>query len=96
MLIRKCAQGHHIRIYRNTTPGSTRKKTYNDGTVETLTYPSSYKYFLVIDGEISQRSNSWDTIEQSYVNKCNEIHSNSNGRMLIGKHKLVSGIITSL
>ena len=54
MLIRRCAQGHDIKVSRNTTPGATRTKSYPDGTTETLTYPSSYKYFLVIDGEIER------------------------------------------
>ena len=55
MLIRKSSQGHYLRLYRNTTPGATRTKTYPDGTTETLTYPSRYKYFLVLDGEIIKR-----------------------------------------
>ena len=94
MLIRRCAQGHDIKIYRNTTPGATRTKNYPDGTTETLTYPSSYKYFLLIDGEIERRSNSWETIEELYVEKCEDRHSDSHGRMLIGKHELVNNVIT--
>jgi hypothetical protein len=31
MLIRRCAQGHDIKVYRNTTPGATRTKSYPDG-----------------------------------------------------------------
>jgi|TARA_R100001463_G_scaffold132800_2_gene193724 hypothetical protein len=96
MLIRRCAQGHDIKVYRNTTPGATRTKSYPDGTTETLTYPSSYKYFLVIDGEIERRSNSWETIEELYVSKCEDKHTTSNGRVIIGKHKLVNHIITKL
>ena len=94
MLIRRCAQGHDIKIYRNTTPGATRTKNYPDGTTETLTYPSSYKYFLLIDGEIERRSNSWETIEELYVEKCEDKHSDSHGGMLIGKHELVNNVIT--
>jgi hypothetical protein len=77
MLIRRCAQGHDIKVYRNT-------------------YPSSYKYFLVIDGEIERRSNSWETIEELYVSKCEDKHTTSNGRVIIGKHKLVNHVITEL
>ena len=33
MIVRRCSQGHRIRIHRNTTKGVTRKKTYKDGTV---------------------------------------------------------------
>ena len=96
MLIRRCAQGHNIKIYRNTTPGATRTKNYPDGTTETLTYPSSYKYFLLIDGEIERRSNSWETIEELYVEKCEDKHGDSHGRMLIGKHELVNNVIKEI
>ena len=52
MIVRRCSQGHRVRIHRNTTPGATRTKTYADGSTETLTYPSSYTYFVDVDGEI--------------------------------------------
>ncbi len=49
MTIRKCSQGHQIRLHRNTTLNAVRTKTYSDGTVETLTYPSSgYDYFVEV------------------------------------------------
>ena len=31
MIIRKCSQGHRVRIHRNTTPGITRTKKYKNG-----------------------------------------------------------------
>ena len=96
MLIRKSSQGHYLRLYRNTTPGATRTKTYPDGTTETLTYPSFYKYFLVLDGEIIKRSNSWDTIEQAYVDECDSRHGGGNGRMILGTHKLENHVIKKL
>jgi hypothetical protein len=46
MIVRRCSQGHRIRIHRNATPGVTRTKKYHDGSTETLTYPSSYNYFV--------------------------------------------------
>ena len=96
MLIRKSSQGHYLRLYRNTTPGAKRTKTYPDGTIETLTYPSRYKYFLVLDGEVIQRSNSWATIEQAYVDECESKHGGGSGRMIIGKHKLENNVIKTL
>ena len=62
MLIRKSSQGHYLRLYRNSTPGVTRTKNFPDGTTETLTYPSRYKYFLVLDCEVIKRSDIWATI----------------------------------
>ena len=96
MLIRKSSQGHYLRLYRNTTPGVVRTKKYSDGTTETLSYPSRYKYFLVLDCEIIKRSDSWDTIEQAYVDECDSRHGGGTGRMIIGKHKLEDCVIKTL
>jgi len=94
MIIRKSSQGHRIRLHKNTTPGATRTKTYSDGTVETLTYPSSYDYFVEVDGEVVKRSDSWDTIEEHYVDECAKLYDNGHGRLLIGKHQVIGGIAT--
>ena len=96
MIVRRCSQGHRIRLHRNTTKGVTRKKTYKDGTVETLTYPSAYNYFLDVDGEIVKKSNSFKVIEEEYVKECSKKHSDGHGRLIIGKHKLVDGVATNL
>ena len=95
MIIRKCSQGHRVRLHRNTTPNAVRQKTYADGTVETLTYPSSgYDYFVEVDGEVVRRSDSFKNIENYYVDECDKKHSDSHGRMIIGKHQLIGGIAT--
>tara|TARA_R100001377_G_scaffold63104_1_gene38789 strand:+ start:319 stop:609 length:291 start_codon:yes stop_codon:yes gene_type:complete len=96
MIIRKCSQGHRIRIHRNTTKGLTRVKTYPDGTEESLTYPSAYDYFIDVDGSIVKKSNSFKVIEEYYVNECAKKHSDGHGRVIIGKHKLVNGVIETL
>ena len=95
MIIRKSSQGHRIRLHRNTTPGVTRTKTYPNGTVETLTYPSSrYDYFVEVDGEVVKRSDSFETIEEYYVDECAKLYDNGHGRLLIGKHQVIGGIAT--
>ena len=94
MIIRKCSQGHRIRLHRNTTPNAVRTKTYADGTVETLTYPSRYDYFVEVDGEVVKRSNSFETIEEHYVDECAKIYDNGHGRLIIGTHQLINGIAT--
>jgi len=95
MIIRKCSQGHRIRLHRNTTPNAVRTKTYADGTVETLTYPSSrYDYFVEVDGTVVKRSDSFETIEEFYVDECEKVHSDSHGRMKVGKHQIIGGIAT--
>ena len=94
MIIRRCSQGHRVRVHRNTTPNAVRTKTYTDGTVETLTYPSSYKYFVEVDGTVVKRSDSFETIEEFYVDECAKKHGGGHGRFLIGKHHIINGVAT--
>ena len=95
MIIRRCSQGHRIRLHKNTTPGVTRIKTYPDGTKETLAYPSSYDYFVDVDGTIAKKSNSFKVAEEFYVAECAKKHSDGHGRLIIGSHHLVNGVATS-
>ena len=96
MIIRRCSQGHRVRLHRNTTPNAVRTKTYADGTVETLTYPSSgYDYFVEVDGTVVRRSDSFANIENYFVDECEKKHGDGHGRILIGIHHLVNGVATS-
>ena len=94
MIIRRCSQGHRVRLHRNTTPNAVRQKTYADGTVETLTYPSS-RYDYLVDGTVVKRSDSFETIEEYFVSECAKKHGDGHGRVLIGKHHLLNGVATS-
>ena len=95
MIIRRSSQGYRIRLHRNTTPGAKRTKTYPDGSTETLTYPSSYDYFVDVDGEIVKRSNSFKVIEEFYVDECAKKYDNGHGRLMVGKHHIINGVATS-
>ena len=95
MIIRRCSQGHRVRIHRNTTPGAIRTKTYPDGSTETLTYPSSYKYFIDVDGEIVKKTNSFKVAEEFYVAECAKKHGDGHGRLIVGGHHLINGVATS-
>ena len=94
MIVRRCSQGHRVRIHRNSTPGATRVKTYPDGSTETLAYPSSYKYFIDVDGTVAKRSNSFKVAEEFYVAECAKKHGDGHGRLLIGKHHVINGVAT--
>ena len=95
MIIRRCSQGHRVRLHRNTTPNAVRTKTYADGTVETLTYPSSgYDYFVEVDGTVVRRSDSFANIENYFVDECEKKHEDGHGRMTIGKHHIINGVAT--
>ena len=95
MIVRRCSQGHRIRVHRNTTPGAKRTKTYQDGSTEILTYPSSYKYFVDIDGEVAKKSNSFKVAEEFYVEECAKKHSDGHGRLIVGGHHLINGVATT-
>ena len=96
MIIRRSSQGYRIRLHRNTTPGLTRTKKYKDGTVETLTYPTSgYDYFVEVDGEIVRRSDSFKNIEEYYVSECAKKYDNGHGRLKIGEHHVINNVATS-
>ena len=95
MIVRRCSQGHRVRIHRNTTPGATRVKTYPDGTKETLTYPSSYNYFVDVDGAVAKKTNSFKTAEEFYVSECAKKHGDGHGRLIVGGHHIINGVATS-
>jgi hypothetical protein len=95
MIIRRCSQGHRVRIHKNTTPGATRTKTYADGSTEALTYPSSYNYFVDVDGTVSKKSNSFKVIEEFFVAECAKKHGDGHGRIIVGGHHIINGVATS-
>ena len=95
MIIRRCSQGHRVRIYRNTTPGITRTKKYSDGSTETLTYPSSYNYFVEVDDSVEKKTNSFKTAEEFYNAECAKKHADPHGRLVIGGHHIINGIATA-
>ncbi len=94
MIVRRCSQGHRVRIHRNTTPGATRTKTYSDGSTETLAYPSTYDYFVEVDGVVSKKSNSFKVVEEFYVAECAKKHGDGHGRLIVGGHHIINGVAT--
>lgn len=95
MIVRRCSQGHRVRLHRNTTPSATRVKTYPDGSTETLTYPSSYDYFVDVDGTVAKKSNSFKVAEEFYVSECAKKHGDGHGRLIVGGHHIINGVATS-
>ena len=95
MIVRRCSQGHRVRLHRNTTPGATRIKTYPNGTKETLAYPLSYDYFVDVDGTVAKKSNSFKVAEEFYVSECAKKHGDGHGRLIVGGHHIINGVATS-
>ena len=95
MIVRRCSQGHRVRIHKNTTPGATRTKTYADESTETLTYPSSYDYFVDVDGTVAKKSNSFKVVEEYFVAECAKKHGDGHGRLIVGGHHIINGVATT-
>ena len=95
MLVRKCARGHDISIHKNTKPSMNKVLHLEDGTNTVLTYPDSKDYFLVVDGLIVKKSDSFKTVEEEFVTACESKHTTSNGRIDIVKHKLVNNKVVA-
>ena len=95
MIVRRCSHGHRVRIHRNTTPGAVRTKTYADGSTETLTYPSSYDYFVDVDGTVAKKTNSFKTAEEFFVAECAKKHGDGHGRLIVGDHHIINGVATT-
>jgi len=95
MIVRRCSQGHRVRVHKNTTPSATRTKTYADGSTETLTYPSSYDYFVDVDGTVAKKSNSFKVVEEYFVAECAKTHGDGHGRFIVGGHHIINGVATS-
>ena len=95
MIVRRCSQGHRVRIHKNTTPGATRTKTYADESTETLTYPSSYDYFVDVDGTVAKKTNSFKVVEEYFVAECAKKHGDGHGRLIVGGHHIINGVATS-
>jgi hypothetical protein len=95
MIVRRCSQGHRVRVHKNTTPGATRTKTYADDSTETLTYPSSYDYFVDVDGTVAKKTNSFKTAEEFFVAECAKKHGDGHGRFIVGGHHIVNGVATT-
>ena len=66
----------------------------NNDMVEFI-YPSDAKdYFVVVDGKIVKRSNSYVTCEEFYVDTCESQCGDSHGRIDLIKHKLINNVVT--
>ena len=94
MIVRRCAQDYDVVIHLNNTPGMTKTVALSDGSTATLTYPTSKKYFLFVDGEIVKRSDSFETIENEYVSEVAKKTDKGHGRIDLVKHKLVNNVVT--
>ena len=95
MVIRRSSQGENIRIYRNTSPGATKIRKYSDGSTQSVEYPSSYTYFVTVEGSVAKKTNSFKVAEEFYTDECKKKYDNVHGRITIGKHKMIGKVCTA-
>jgi len=90
-MIIRYAYDNDVVIHLNNKKGMTKKVKLADGTLITLTYPTSKKYFLRNGESIIKKSDSFKTIEEEYVKECKKLKdSDGHGRIDIVKHKLIN------
>jgi len=90
MIVRRCAQGHDVVIHKNTKPNMVKKVQMADESVVSITYPNSKDYFVLVDGVIEKRTDSFQTAEEFYLDECEKKHNQTNGRINLVQHKLVN------
>ena len=94
MLIRKCAKGNKVYIFK---PRTKENSTYKFSEDEIVSFDAQNKNYIVTsDGAVVKRSNSWITAQSSYDAECKKHHSDTIGLLTVGKHKLVNGVATEI
>tara|TARA_R110002020_G_scaffold422373_1_gene631510 strand:+ start:54 stop:326 length:273 start_codon:yes stop_codon:yes gene_type:complete len=86
MLVRKCAKGNKVYIFKPRTKGNVSYK-FNDD--ETVSFDAQNKSYIVTsDGVVIKRTDSWLTAQSAFFEKAeDEIE-----KIEIGKHTLVNGV----
>mgnify|MGYP003116654419 CR=1 FL=1 len=89
MLVRKCAEGKKVYIFK---PKTKENSTYkiND---ETISFDAQNKSYIVVsDGAVIKRTNSFVTAQSSFLKKAgDEIKE-----LKVGKHSLINGVATNV
>ena len=95
-MIIRCAHDNDVVIHLNNKQGMTKNLKLNNGTLFSLTYPNSKKYFLRVGEEIIKRSDSFKTIEEEYVKQCESLKDSDNhGRIDFLKHKIIENKVVN-
>ena len=91
MLVRRCAKGHKVYIFKPRTKENVTYK-FSD---ETISFDAQNKSYIVVsDGAVVKRSNSWITAQSTYDSECKKHHKDTIGAIKVGKHTLVNGVAT--
>ena len=92
MLVRKCAQGHKVYIFK---PRGSETNTYRFSPEETVSFDAQgHTYVVTSDGAVVSRTDSWITAQSDYNVECKKLHDDTTGAIQVGKHILVDGVAT--
>ena len=89
MLVRKCAKGNKVYIFKPRTKENVTYK-FSD---ETISFDAQNKSYIVVsDGAVVKRTDSWITAQSAFLKESqDEIQ-----KLEVGKHTLVNGIATKI
>ena len=89
MLVRKCAKGSKVYIFKPRTKENVTYK-FND---ETVSFDAQNKSYIVVsDGVVIKRTDSFSTAQSSFLKESkDEIQ-----KLEVGKHTLINGIATEV
>ena len=90
MLVRKCAKGHKIYIFK---PRTKDKVSYKFSDDETVSFDAQNKSYIVTsDGVVIKRTNSWITAQSAFFEEAeDEIE-----KIEAGKHTLVNRVAKNI
>jgi len=86
MLIRKCAKGNKVYIFK---PRTKENSTYKFSEDEIISFDAQNKNYIVVsDGVVIKRTDSFVTAQSTFFNEAEDDIEH----IEVGKHKLVNGI----
>ena len=90
MLVRKCAKGNKVYIFKPRTKENVSYKFSDD---ETVSFDAQNKSYIVTsDGVVIKRTDSWITAQSAFSKEAED----EIGKIEVGKHKLENGIVVEL
>ena len=89
MLVRKCAKGNKVYIFKPRTKENVTYK-FSD---ETISFDAQNKSYIVVsDGAVVKRTDSWITAQSTFLKESKDDIQ----ELEVGKHTLVNGIATEV
>ena len=90
MLVRRCAKGRKVYIFK---PRTKENSSYVFSKDETVSFDAQTKAYIVVsNGAVVKRTNSFTTAQTSFL----ELASDDIKKIEVGKHTLVSGVATEV